>query len=345
MLRAGLFGVDRLWTMTHRLIMALFVGFLCLGCWLGGCAPISFNLHVGSTDAKLEVTKALNDAVGEKTKVVLIDLRGMIADNRSPKLLGVGPNPVDSVLARLAMAERDSDVAGVILRINSPGGTVTASDILHREIVRFRETTGKPVIASLGEVAASGGYYIALACDAIISEPTTITGSIGVIIPTINVSEGLNRIGIYSHAIKSGPNKDLANPLEPERDEHVRVLQGMVDEMYERFVALVDERRPMLSVGSRDDAIDGRVMTGARAAEIGLVDHIGGIREAHELVLERAGIERAALVKYRSRGAVTRTPYAATEVAVPQMSERPLIDLGLDRLALDAGLAYYVWVP
>ncbi len=342
MLRETAGHVDRIGTMYHRLIMALSIGFLWL---LAGCAPISFNLSLGSSDGELEATEALNDAPGEDQKVVMIDLRGMIADNRSQRLLGQGPNPVDSVLARFAMAEADSEVVGVILRINSPGGTVTASDIIHREIVRFRQETGKPVIASFGEVAASGGYYVALACDAILTEPTTITGSIGVIIPTINVSEGLNRIGVHSRAIKSGPNKDLANPLEPVREGQLQVLQAMVDEMYARFVGLVDERRTGLSVGSRDEAIDGRVMTGARAVEIGLADQVGGVRDAHDLVLERAGIERAALIKYRSRGAVTRTPYASTELPLPQAQDRPLIDLGLDRLSLEPGLAYYVWVP
>ncbi len=323
--------------------MALSVGFLLFAGL--SCAPITFHLNVGQTDGELEASEALNDAKGEDTKVVLIDLRGMIADNRAPRLLGDGPNPVDSVLARLALAETDDDIAGVILRINSPGGTVTASHIIHREILRFRERTGKPVIASLGEVAASGGYYVALACDEIVSEPTTITGSIGVIIPTINISEGLSKIGVHSRAIKSGANKDLANPLEPVREEHMDVLQKMVDEMYDRFVALVEERRPGLSIASRNEALDGRVMTGARAQEIGLVDRLGGVRDCHDLVLEKTGIERAALIKYHTRGAVTRTPYAATELPIPQAADRPLIDLGLDRLSLEPGLAYYVWVP
>jgi protease IV len=218
----------------------LFFG-LCLASALtgGACAPLSVTIGVGPGDRKLHETTVLTDTGGDGDKVAMIDVRGLIADVREPALFGEGHNPVDEFLSRLERAGKDGSVKAVILRINSPGGTVTASDILYREVLRFRETTKKPVVASLGEVAASGGYYLALSADRIIAQPTSITGSIGVIIPTVNFSEGLSRIGIQSRSIKSGPNKDIANPLEPIREGQYAVLQGIVDEFYASFKGLV----------------------------------------------------------------------------------------------------------
>lgn len=310
---------------------------------LPGCVRVTVPVELFAGDAPLRETPVLGEG---PMKIAQIDLAGLIADARTPRLLGQGPNPVDAFLARLRKAEDDSSVAGIVVRINSPGGTVTASDILHREIVEFRARSGKAVVASLGEVAASGGYYVALACDEIVCEPTTITASIGVIIPTLNISEGLGRIGVHSRAITSGPNKDLANPLTPVREAHAAILQGMVDAMYARFLARVDHNRPSLSVAHRAEATDGRVMTGERAHEIGLVDRLGGLKEAFERAREIAGVQRARLVKYHAEGVVVRTPYASADAPIDPGNGQgfSLIDLGgMD--GLEAGRAYYVWVP
>lgn len=331
--------------MGHSRIIALTLAFLLVPGILPGCVRVTVPVELFAGDAPLRETAVLGDG---SAKIAQIDLSGLIADARTPRLLGQGPNPVDAFLARLRKAEEDPSVAGVVVRINSPGGTVTASDILHREIVEFRARCGKPVVASLGEVAASGGYYVALACDEIISEATTITASIGVIIPTVNISDGLSRIGVHSRAITSGPNKDLANPLAPMREAHAEILQGMVDSMYARFLAKVDHNRPGLSVAHRSEATDGRVMTGERAHEIGLVDRLGGLGDAFDRVRAIAGVERARLVKYHAEGVVVRTPYALTDAPGASGDGRDvsLIDLGgawLD--GLEAGRAYYVWVP
>ncbi len=327
--------------MLHRLIIA---GLLLIS---PSCAPITVAVDLGPRDMPLEATPVMDRDAPRAHRVAMIDLRGLIADGRPRTLLGQGANPVDAFLARLHEAERDPTVVGVIIRINSPGGTVTASDILHRELRRFRERSGKPLVASLGEIAASGGYYTALACDEIVCEPTTITGSIGVIIPTINISEGLSMIGVHARAITSGPNKDLANPLIPERRAHVEILQGLVDEMYARFVRLVEQRRPALDADARQRALDGRVMTGARAVEIGLADRVGGVREAKARVEELAGVGRTRLIKYHAKDAVVRTPYALGEPTTPRADEdRALIDLGvIAPEGLEVGTAYYLWLP
>jgi len=309
------------------------------------CSPFNINISLGRQDREISATEVLADEGAEEdSTIALIDLRGVIADARSPSLLGEGANPVDAFLARLHRAERDEDVRAVVVRINSPGGTVTGSHVIYEELRGFRERTGKPVVASLGEVAASGGYYVALAGDEIVASPMGITGSIGVIIPTINVAEGLSRIGVVSRAITSGPNKDLANPLEPMEEEEYAILQGMVDEMYARFRSLVLERRAEADPERADEFADGRVFTGAEAARLGLADSIGGLRDAFERAKGLAGLERGRLVKLHGEGQLVRTAYARTAPAGPRAGDVNLLKLEAGGL-LDphAPRAYFIW--
>lgn len=326
---------------------------------LPGCLPNSVTVSLRGGRDKLEQAVVLADPGTPTAKVAMIDVRGLIADVSTPTLLGDGPNPVDEVVMRLMAAEQDSSVKAVVLRINSPGGTVTASDILYREVESFRSRTKKPVVVSMGEIAASGGYYLSLAGDRILAEPTTLTGSIGVIIPSFNFSEGLNRIGIKSRSIKSGANKDLANPFEPIREPQYAVLQQVVDEFYAKFKGLVVQRRPGLKAENLADATDGRIITGARAAELGLVDELGGVRDAFTIAKELAGIKAGTLVKFSFGPAEgTRSPYAAARSG----DQRPVLmngaggtELNLVQVRLDAagpsgasaGSAgvYYLWAP
>src|SRR5262245_11231243 len=277
-------------------IFATFLAALLLA--LTGCNP-KIQVDIGrGPERKLVATTVLADQNPGKAQVAIIDVRGMLADAQRPDLFGQGINPVDRFVTLLSIAEKDDDVRAIILRITSPGGTVTASDIMYRELRRFQETTHKPVVASLGEIAASGGYYLALGCDKIVAEPTSITGSVGVIMPTINVSQGLASIGIKSRSVKSGANKDIANPLEPIRESQYAVLQGMVDEYFARFKGLVLERRPAIKPEDVERCTDGRVFSGVQAKSLGLVDEVGGVREAFATAKQLAGLTAASLVKY-----------------------------------------------
>lgn len=320
----------------------------------GACTPVSVTFTFGARDGELRETVVHDDGRGARTnKVALIDVRGVLIDSPRPGLLGEGPNPVDELVSRLCKAERDGRVKAVILRINSPGGSVTASDTMYREIRRFAAQSGKPVVVSVGEVCASGGYYIALAADEIIVQPTSITGSIGVIVPTINVSEGLRRIGVVARAVRSGDQKDLANPLEPMREEHYAVLQALVDEYYESFVSLVKDRRPGLARSELGRVTDGRVITGAEAVRVGLADAEGDVIDAFEAAKRLAGVELARMVKYHSASRRPRTPYAAahapdhahpTDAAGVEINLLRL-DLADPLTALGGGNAYYLWMP
>lgn len=310
---------------------------------LAACHPkVSVNVGLGQ-NRQLHEARVLPG--GGSDKVAIIELRGTIIDSPQSGLFGPGPNPVDQFVAALTLAEKDPRVKAVIIRINSPGGSVTASDTLYSEITRFREQTHKPVIASMGEIAASGGYYTALAADTIIAQPTTITGSIGVIFPTINIHEALTSIGVSAHAYTSGENKDLANPLTPPRQSHAQIIQATVDEYFAKFKALVIEHRPALANENVDMATDGRVFSGDAALALGLVDRVGTLRDAFSAAKLAANAPNAQLVKYVAEGLPVQSPYAGAS-ASPGTGV-PLLDLphaiGLPDLAKP--MAYYLWTP
>lgn len=314
-----------------------------------GCTPVTVSFTLGGEGRQLSESTVARDRNAGSAKVALIDVRGILAD-QSSGFFGTGDNPVDELAARLDKAAEDRHVRAVVLRINSPGGGVTASDMMYREVRRFREQTGKPVIASLGEVAASGGYYLALAADEIIAEPTSITASIGVIIPTVNVSEGLGRIGVRARNLTSGPNKDMGDPLTPPREAHYAILQDLVDQYYDRFRALVTERRPSLTPDQAGDMTDGRVITGARAVHVGLADTEGGVREAFDAAKRLGEIPGARLVKYHSRGTPPRSPYGGANSpaakAAGEGTEINFMQVNLPALGWTTTPgAYYLWAP
>ncbi len=323
---------------------------------LAACTPkVTVNLGAGSDGSLAERVVLADDNPGD-SKVAMIDVRGLIMDARRPGLVGSGSNPVDDLVARLDLAAKDTSIKAVVLRVNSPGGTVTGSDTMYHEVRHFAETTHKPVVACMGEVAASGGYYLSLAADHIIAQPTTVTASIGVIVPTMNFSEGLAKIGIVARNVVSGKNKDMAWPYSPMKDEQYQVLQTMVNDYYARFRGLVVARRPGLAASNLDEATDGRVVTGARAKELGLVDELGGIREAFAAAKSRAGVNSATLVKYAVGDYEPRTAYASSEPLATVWPGASSGDTNLLKLDLSGGPGalsaaaetsgfYFLWLP
>ncbi|MHC4107938.1 MAG: S49 family peptidase, partial [Planctomycetota bacterium] len=172
----------------------------------------------------------------------------------------------------------------------------------------------------------------------------SVTGSIGVIIQTFNFSEGMRKVGIRADAITSGPNKAMGSPFEPMEPEHRALLQELVDEFYEGFVAIVTAARPGVSSEDMEWITDGRVVTGRRAAEIGLVDGVGGLRDAFERAKTRAGLTRARLVKYHRPLEYVGSAYAAGPAAPPS-TEINLFQLELSSARGDMPGFYYLWVP
>lgn len=187
-----------------------------------------------------------------------------------------------------SMADK-KEIKAIILDINSPGGSVAAVQEIHSEIKRVRAEKKKPVVALFGDVAASGGYYIAAACDSIVAHPGTLTGSIGVIFQAGNVEGLFKKLGIKSEPIKSGRHKDIGSPTRPMTEEEKKILQGIIDDAYSQFLAAVAEGRKIPEEKLRPLA-DGRIFTGRQAFEAKLVDKLGGSREAADLAGELGGL-------------------------------------------------------
>lgn len=264
-----------------------------------GCLPNSILITPVWTDQGVKEKELYREAAFAADKIAVIDVDGLILNGRKPQLIGAGEHPVSLLLEQLEAARRDDRVKGVILRINSPGGAVTASQLMYDEIVYFRRATGKPATAVMLDVAASGGYYVACACDEIVAQPTTVTGSIGVIMQTVDLSGTMQKIGVRADAITSGPRKDSGSPLREMRPEERAWFQGMIDDFYERFVAVVRAGRPKLSEAQVRELADGRVFTATQALENGLIDRIATFREAIDGLKARIGADKVRVVSYR----------------------------------------------
>lgn len=277
---------------------------------LSACGPLTFTVN-GPVDQSLQRTTVQRSDRWTSNRIAIIEVSGLIYNANRPQLLGTGDNPVGLLDEQLTLARQDSRVKAVILRINSPGGTVTASDIMYRQIQAFRRDTAKPVVALLADVAASGGYYVACASDHIVAYPTSVTGSVGVLLQTLTLKPALHRIGIEAEAFTSGPNKDAGSPLSQLTDDQRTVLRALVKDFYTRFVNVVHDARPALTGQQFDQATDGRVMSGLQAAQWGLVDEAGDLETAVARAKQLAQIQHADLVVYHRPFTYVGSPYAA----------------------------------
>ncbi len=243
-------------------------------------------------------------------KIVLIKVEGVIAEHQDAGGL-FGATSSESLPKKihdqLEKAKKDADVKAVLLAVDSPGGTVTASDEIWNELSKFRQTAGaKPLVVHQGALAASGGYYISAAGDEIWASPTTITGSIGVIMQGMNFHKLMKDHGVTDMTITSGPNKALLSPMSEPSDEHRKILQETVDDMYGRFCHVVAEGLARRTQRKEDDVMpevkklaDGRIYTAKQALDLKLVDKIGYLDEAFDSAKKRAGLTGPArLVRY-----------------------------------------------
>ncbi len=248
-----------------------------------------------------ESTRKLAEVVIKGTgnnKIAVIPIKGVITAQSTKNLLVETPSIVENVKKQLDQAREDNAVKAVILDVDSPGGGITASDIIYKEIVSFKETTGKKVIVIMRDVAASGAYYISAAADRIIAHPTSVTGSIGVIMPLVNVAPLAEKFGISIASIKSGDMKDIGSPFKEMSDEERKVLRDIVDEMYTRFLQIISDGRNMKIEDVRKLA-DGRIFTGSQAVENGLVDQLGYIEDTIAVAKEMSGLEEAKVIRYK----------------------------------------------
>jgi len=275
-------------------------------------------------------------------KILLIDISGTISEQeKSAGLLGRSePSMVSQVRESLQKAVKDDRIAGLILRINSPGGTVTASDIIHHEIVEFRKHKHIPVLACIMSIGASGGYYVAAAADEIVAHPTAITGSIGVILMKFNVEGLMGKIGVEEQTVKSGDKKDILSPFRKATPEEVKLGQEIIDQLYRRFLDIVMARHGnSLSRNELQKLADGRIYTAGQALEVKLVDRIGYLDDVITSIRKTIGDDKARVVSYYRPGTYKGSIYADAG----EKSGALEIFGGLD--AFSAGSFMYIWRP
>lgn len=226
-------------------------------------------------------------------KIAVINITGVITNSEGS--WGGEVASSNFISAQIKAAATDESVKAVILRLNTPGGEVTAADTIYHAVMKLKEETGKPVIASMGSVAASGGVYVAVAADYIIANKLTTTGSIGVITQTYNYVELFKKIGLKAETYTSGPMKDLLNGARPRTQEETAIIQNIIDEVYTDFVQIVADSRPKLTVEKIRGTLigDGRIYTGKQALKYGLVDSIGYYEDAVKKAIEMASIPKS----------------------------------------------------
>jgi protease IV len=294
-----------------------------------------------------EVLVEDNDAAN---KIAIVDVNGIITSRNGEQ----GFNMVEVIKAQFKDAAEDSKVKAVILKVDSPGGEVLASDEINRIIADFQTNSPghKPVIASMGNLAASGGYYISAPCQWIVANELTITGSIGVIMHGWNYRELMDKVGLLPQTYKSGKFKDmLSGERKPDEipPEEKAMVQGLIDETYQKFKSVVAAGRKQASAKnngqgrtlSQDwaDYADGRVLSGTEAYKLGFVDQLGNFQEAVKRAKLIAGIGNANLVEYQQHFDLSDFFRMFGKTKAPAMK----IDLGIDAPKLQTGQLYFIW--
>ncbi len=313
---------------------------LCLPLALTGCIFTRVEIPLGGSLKEYD-EKVVSTEPRSEGKVAIVDLDGVLTGDHYESIFGSRESAVVGFVEKLKKAEADGDVRAVIVRIDSPGGDVTTSDILYNELRAFKERTKRPVVAAFMGVAASGGYYVAGACDRIVAHPTTITGSIGVIALHVSLAGLMDKIGVKAVALKSGPSKDVGSPFRDLTEEDRRLLQGLIDQAHERFVRVVAAgRQGRLTEAEVRALADGRIFTAAQAADAKLVDRVGYLQDALEEAKRLAGLKAAQLVMYSRKPQKMENPYSANA----SMTGLPAGELEQARRLLGFHL-HYLWEP
>lgn len=222
----------------------------------------------------------------KEPKIALLKIEGPIVGGSAGGLISAAGS--DNLLKQLHELTADKEIRAVLLRINSPGGSSAASEEIYRELLKVK-ASGKKIVVSMGDTCASGGYLIACSADKIVANPSTLTGSIGVILPLQNVEELMKKIGVKNQAVKSSEHKDMGSGSRPMTLEEKKIFQAMVDDIYQQFVNIVVKGRNLPRAEVLKLA-DGRVYTGRQAKDLGLVDELGNYYDALDLTRKTAGL-------------------------------------------------------
>jgi len=322
-----------------------YLGLIVLMAALPGCGPAAFKVELMPASQQLEETQIHRDkGLFVLDKIAIIDVDGVMVNRQRQGLLRSGENPVSLFIEKLDKAAEDRAVKAVVLRLDSPGGTVAASDIMYHSLRQFRQKTGKPVFACVLSMGCSGAYYLACGCDGIMAQPTSVTGNIGTVFQTVSFAGTMDKIGIKAVTIKSGQLKDLASPLHDLSDEERRVLEGIIQDLSNQFFGVVREGRKNMGEQKLREVTDGRVFTAEQALKEGLIDKIGYLTDGIEWARQAAGVRKAKVVIYhRPQG------YVPNEYGIAASSANgigPLINVELPDWLTSGGAEFlYLWQP
>jgi len=315
-------------------------------------APLLLILLVGLTSCSLKLFKGSSDPLREFTlegkgdrKVLLIPLRGSVSTKPDEGMLRTRPGMVQEIVSHLRKAEKDPNVRAILLEIESPGGSVTASDVLYHELERFKEKSGARIVTIMMSTAASGGYYVALSSDRIIAHPMTLTGSVGTIFIRPNATRLMEKIGLGAEITKSGKYKDMASPFRDTRPEEEEMIKEIIEDLNSRFLELALKKRALNEEQYRNVAT-ARIFTAAQAVEAGLVDSIGYMEDALREAKNLSGLpDDARLVVYRRTRFPEDNVYnpITTEGTgrFPALVQPPFSEL----LTVPSAGFYYLWAP
>jgi protease-4 len=291
--------------MGHRLIRA---GAILGVVMLSGCITVNVDLFKTPGPPQEKVIAGSGEA-----KIVMVDVSGFISSTPGTQWLLPRFRYRLGLVARLHeeldLAAKDPQVKGLLVRIMSPGGSISGSDLVYHLIRNFSRRKKAPVVACLVSLATSGGYYVSLAADEIYALPTTVTGSIGVILVKLNVAGLLKKLGIQNETYASGPNKDMFSQLRPDTSAQRTIINGIVGAIYERFITLVAERRRLPLERVRRLA-DGRIFLAPQALKAGLIDRLGYPEDALARLKTLAKVKDARVVIYSRPGEYRENIYA-----------------------------------
>ena len=302
-----------------------------------GCATINFGPSLG------ELKEVTIEGEGPG-KILLVNVDGVINNQKDRTFSGntLRLGMVEKIKSIIEKAEKDDEIKALLIKINSPGGTVTASDIILHLLNTYKESSNVRIYIQVMDLAASGGYYIALAGDEIIAHPTSLIGSIGVIALKVNLKELMAKIGVSWEIVKSGDKKDFMSPFRSFTKEERELFQGAIDRLHNRFVKLIAKNRSALDISQVRPLADGRVFDAIQAKDLKLIDHIGYVTDTVRRIKSDLNNSNLKLVTYHRNNDFQGNIY--TQLQKPTSFNLINLDLGFNPKVLSPYFLY-MWSP
>lgn len=301
-------------------------------------ARVSANMESYPGGPLCEIPVPPGDMCGQ-VKIAIIDVDGILANLNPVGPYSNGENSVGAFKEKLTAAAMDRSVQGVVLRINTPGGTVAATDLMYNDLQQFRAKTGKPVVACILDVGAGGGYYLASGCDRIVAIPSALVGGIGCIFNVYWGEKASEKFEFFERFIRSGESVDMGSPSRDLSKLERKLFADMAQSYHDQFKQAVLENRP--TVAKETPVFDGRIMTASQAQEVGLIDGLGHLEDAVATVASMANLSGAATIMYCRQDQPARTPYHISSNRPLQSSMFPASIPGLERSR--SNLFLYLW--